>query len=166
MDLLTIILRILHITFGVFWVGGSLFLTLVLEPRLRPLGPPVQGRVMQAIMPVITPWFTISSIVVVVTGAAVALRFRSLDDFFVTDWGWAIAAGLVATLGAVVVGMGFTSPAGRRMAVVSQGMQGRPPTPDEAQEMGRLSGRLVAMSRLSAALLVVAVITMAAARYV
>ena len=44
MDIEFVILRILHIGFGVFWVGSALFLVLILEPRLRALGPAIQVR--------------------------------------------------------------------------------------------------------------------------
>lgn len=165
MDTLTISLRLLHILFGVFWVGASLFLSFVLEPKLRALGPPVQGPVMRVLMPVITPAFTISSVVILVTGAVLALRLSSLGDMLATDWGWAMLVGLVATLAATVLGLGFTSVAGKRMATLGQSMEGRRPTPEEAQQLGSLSQRLRTLSRVTTALLVLAVVSMAAARY-
>ena len=33
-----VILRLLHILFGVFWTGTALFMAVILEPRLRALG--------------------------------------------------------------------------------------------------------------------------------
>ncbi len=46
MDLEMVVLRILHIVFGVFWVGSAFFLVLILEPRLRALGPEIQRPAM------------------------------------------------------------------------------------------------------------------------
>ena len=103
---------------------------------------------------------------VIVSGALIALRFRSLDNMLATDWGWAILVGLIATLGAIVVGLGFTSPAGKKMAAMDQALEGRPPTAEEAQAMGKQSQRLVTLGRLSTGLLVLAIFAMAAARFV
>jgi len=57
MDLGLITLRVLHIVSGVFWVGGVFFFTLILEPRLRALGPTIQRPAMQSITPVMGPAF-------------------------------------------------------------------------------------------------------------
>ena len=37
MNVEMVVLRLLHIVFGVFWVGSALFLAAILEPRLRAL---------------------------------------------------------------------------------------------------------------------------------
>ena len=45
------ILRILHIFSGVFVAGYYMFAVPILMPRLKRLGPTIQGPVMQALMP-------------------------------------------------------------------------------------------------------------------
>ncbi len=44
-----VVYRVLHIVFGSFWVGSALFLTIILEPRLRAMGPHFHGPVMGAV---------------------------------------------------------------------------------------------------------------------
>ena len=44
-----VVLRIVHILAGVVWAGSAIFLAFILEPRLRTLGPEIQGRVMAAL---------------------------------------------------------------------------------------------------------------------
>lgn len=36
-----VILRIIHVVFGMFWAGSAVFIATILEPRLRALGPAV-----------------------------------------------------------------------------------------------------------------------------
>jgi len=76
MDPLLVFLRIPHIVFGVLLVGSILFLTLFLEPRLRPLGPAIQNPVMGALMPILTPVQLGSYIITLVTGIIITLIMR------------------------------------------------------------------------------------------
>ncbi len=168
MDPLQVSLRILHIVFGLFFVGNIFFLTLFLEPRLKTLGPSVQSPVMGALMPILMPAQMISFIVMFGTGVALTLilRWGGFDTFFASGWGWAmlISGALTVVLG--IVGFGFITPAGRRMERLGRSIQGRPPTPDEAGQLSHLSERLTMLSRANFVLGLVIVGFMAAARYV
>ena len=99
--------RIAHIVFGVFWAGSAVFLATILEPRLRALGPAVQGPVMRAIMPVMGPSMLLSAAITIAAGTTLALRLRQshLDRFFDTGWGWAILIGFVASMTAFGLGV-------------------------------------------------------------
>lgn len=87
MDPLMIVLRVVHIGAGVVWVGGALFLVLVLAPRLKRLGPAVQGPVMAAIVPVFVPMFSYAALLVIGSGIWIALKLRwgVLDRFFADE---------------------------------------------------------------------------------
>ena len=93
-----VILRILHIVSGVFWAGSAIFLATILEPRLRALGPAVQGPLMRALIPVMVPAMLFSATITIAAGITLALRLRwdDLDSFLNTGWGWAILIGFVA----------------------------------------------------------------------
>ena len=39
MHALQLVLRLVHIVFGVFWVGAAFFLAMFLEPSIRAAGP-------------------------------------------------------------------------------------------------------------------------------
>ena len=162
-----VILRILHIVFGVFWAGSAIFLATMLEPRLRALGPAVQGPVMRALIPVMVPAILFSATITIAAGITLALRLRwdHLNRFLDTGWGWAILIGFVASMIAYAVGM-MIATAGRRMAALGASIEGRPPTPEEGGQLQALGSRLTLYGRSNAVLVVIAVGSMASARFV
>ena len=168
MDLGLITLRFLHIASGVFWAGGVFFFTLILEPRLRALGPTIQRPAMQSITPVMGPAFATAGIITMVTGIAIVfvLRSEDLSSIFDTRWGWAILVGFISTLIAAVIGFGFALRTVRRLQGVAAGIEGRPPNPDEIQLLQSLSARLIILARTVLVLLLITLLAMASARYV
>ena len=92
-----VVLRILHIVSGVFWTGSAIFLATILEPRLRALGPAVQGPVMRALMPAML-FCNHRDHSGRRTTLALRLRWGYLDRFLSTDWGWAMLIGFVASM--------------------------------------------------------------------
>jgi hypothetical protein len=162
------VLRIVHIFFGVFLAGYYLFMVPILMPRLKRLGPAIQGPVMQALMPILTPVMATSAFVIVGTGVAMTLILRqgNLGMLFTTGWGWAIITGLVLTIAGAVVGFGFITPRGLRMERLSRSIEGRAPKPDEAQQLGRLSAQIETLSRINFVLIVIVLLAMLLARYV
>ena len=162
-----VVLRIVHIAFGAFWVGSALFLVLILEPRLKTLGPTIQRPVMGALMPVMGPALGISGVITIAAGVYLALRLRwgHLDTFLDTGWGWAILVGFMASVGAMSSGV-TTGVMANRMSRLGREIEGRPPTPEEAGQLQRLAARLTLLGRTTAVLLLIAVAAMASARYV
>lgn len=162
-----VVLRIVHIFFGVFVAGYYLFMVPILMPRLKRLGPSIQGPVMQALMPVLTPVMVTSAVVIVGTGVAMTLILRqgNLGVLFTTGWGWAIMIGFILTLAALVVAFGFITPGGFRLARLGRSIQGRPPTPEETRLMGRLSRQNETLSRVNFVLIVIVLLAMLLARY-
>jgi hypothetical protein len=162
-----VILRLLHIVFGVVWAGGAILMSLVVEPRLRAAGPAVMGPVMRNLGPAITVVFGISSTITIAAGIALALRLRwgNLDTWFDTGWGIAILIGFIVSILAAVSG-GMTGGVANRMNRLAGAIQGRPPTPDEAAQLGRYGKRLAMLGRTTAVLVTIGVGTMAAARFV
>ena len=167
MNIEFIILRILHIVFGVFWAGSAIFLASILEPRLKLMGPAVQGAVMRALMPVMIPAMLFSATVTIFAGIALALRLRGgeLDSFLNTGWGLMILVGFITSMIAYILGM-MTSASGRRLGSLVDSMEGRSPTTEESARMHKLRSRLTIFGRINAILVVIAVATMASARFV
>ncbi len=161
------ILRIIHVVFGIYIAGSYLFIVPILEPGLKRLGPAIQGPVMRALMPILTPINAISFIVIIGTGTAMTLIMRSgaLNTLFITAWGWAMIIGLAATVAAGVVGFGLLMPTGIRMDKLGRSIEGRAPTPDEGKQLERLSAQVEALSRANLVLIVIALATMIASRY-
>ncbi|MBI2979546.1 MAG: hypothetical protein HYY41_01775 [Chloroflexi bacterium] len=161
------ILRILHILFGVFVAGYYMFAVPILLPRLKRLGPAIQGPVMQALMPVLTPVMMVSAVVIVGTGIAMTLILRpgNLGTLFTTGWGWAIFTGFILTLVIIVLAFGVIIPTGLRAQKLARVIQGRPPTPDEVKQMGKLSAQVETASNVNFVLVVIVLLAMLLARY-
>src|SRR3972149_7447157 len=138
------VLRIVHVIFGIFVGGPYLFLVLILEPRLKRLGPAIKSPLMRSLSPVMTVAMGLSFIVLIGTGVAIVLILRSgsLNTLFASGWGWAVVIGLIATAGAFVVGFGMLTPTGIRLSKLGNSIKGRPPTTEEGQQMNRLSSRI------------------------
>lgn len=156
-----IVLRILHILSGVFWVGAAVYLTLVLEPKLRNLGNEVEREVLQAISKLNSLWITLSAIITIVAGFALISRTpgRDFAELFDTGWGWAIGIGLVASLAAFFLSgwVGASTAKLRRNLLAESSV-------DESELKG-IRSRIAIGSRVNAVLVVVAVGTMASARF-
>ena len=89
-----VFLRIVHTGFGVFWVGTGIFIAFILLPRLRS----DRAKTQAAVWRVITRFeviFPISTLMVVATGVAIAIKVKwgVLDTFFASGWGYAILIG-------------------------------------------------------------------------
>lgn len=156
-----IVLRILHILSGVFWVGAAVYLAMVLEPKLRTLGNEVEREVLLAISKLNSLWITLSAIITIIAGFALISRTpgRGFDQLFDNGWGWAIGIGLIASLAAFFLsGWVGASTAKLRRSLLSD------PAPDEASLEG-LRSRIAIGSRVNAVLVIVAVGTMASARF-
>lgn len=165
-----LLLRILHIAIGAFWVGAVVFIAAFLMPSVRAAGP-ASGAVMQQLMKgKLSLWLIGAAIVTVLSGFGL---YWHDSAGFQSAWLASGSArvfglgGLLAVAG-VIVGMGVSAPAARRMGELAARIQagGRPPTPDEAAGLERLQVRLARAGVAGAVLLLLATVAMAIARYV
>lgn len=160
MDTEIVVLRILHILAGVFWAGAAVYLALVLEPKLRSLGNEIESEVLRAISKLNSLWITLSAVITIAAGFALISRTpgHSFGELFDSGWGTAIGIGLVASLLAFFLsGWVGANTAKLRRALLE---------PDTMAALQPLRTRIVIGSRINAVLVVVAVGTMAAARFV
>lgn len=158
-------LRLVHVIFGIFVGGTYLFMTPILEPRLRKLGPAIQGPVMQALMPILTPVMAISFTGLIVTGFIMTAQARGLGSLFNTGWGVDILIGLIATIGVMIVGFGMLMPTGIKMDKFGKIFEGRPPTPEEAGTMTGFASRIEKLTRINFLFVVIGIVTMVIAPY-
>jgi hypothetical protein len=163
-----LILRLVHITSGVFWAGALLFVVLFLEPTLRAAGAEggrIMGRLGASNYPIV---MTIAGTLTVLSG----FRMYMIDYAASPNW-LSSRMGITLTVGATIAVVGFgigmvvLRPAVARMGVLGQALQvaGGAPAPSQVEEAGMLRGRIAGASRVVAALLTVAVVAMAVARY-
>ena len=149
-----IVIRVVHILVGVIWAGSAIFLAAILDPRLRALGPDVHRRVTEALYVPLRFVLEGGGAVTILVGIALVIRLKRMDDLFDTNWGWAITLGLVTSVIAHTTGV-FALSALKKLRGT-----------EEEVEVGRLSDRATLLARMTAVLVTVAVVTMAAARFV
>ena len=92
-------------------------------------------------------------------------RQGALGTLFTTGSGWAMIIGFVLTLVVLVIGLGLISSAGVKAQKLARSVQGRPPTPEESQQMGRLSARIEKLSNINFVFVAILLLDMLLARY-
>ena len=163
-----LILRLVHIVSGVFWVGSVLFTTVMLLPSIRRAGPS-GGAVMNDLGRRMPPIMMAAAILTVGAGIWLMTIVSGGD---VRAWmqsspGRTFATGGALAILAVILGMAIVAPSARRMSVIGAAVakRGGPPEPGEAAELGRLGSRMMTANVVVAILLVLATCAMAVARY-
>jgi uncharacterized membrane protein len=167
---ITLLLRLIHILAGIFWVGAMFIMAGFLIPTVRETGE-AGGRFMQHLMlrqrlPV---FLGIATLLTIISGFAMYGRLVSATNgaWAGTPPGIAYGVGGLAAVLAAVLGMAISGSAGRRMTAIGQSIAqaGRPPSAEQQAEIERLRGRMAIGARTAASLLVVAAGAMAIARY-
>jgi uncharacterized membrane protein len=167
---ITLLLRLVHILAGIFWVGAAFLIAGFLIPTLRATGRD-GGRFMQHLMQQkkLPIFLAVAMLLTVLSGFTLYGRLVSA-----THGAWAGTpsgmvyglGGLAAVVGALV-GMLVSGRAARRMATVGQSAsQAGGPSAEQQAEMERLQRRMMVGSRLVAGFLGLSAAAMAIGRYV
>lgn len=167
-DPVMVALRIVHILSGIVWVGSTIFIHLILLPSLRAEGPRAEAPVMRRINAfIIHPIMGLSALLVVASGVTMALRLRSgvLDLFLVTPWGWAILIGFIAAMLAMIPPSAALATM-RRFTRAATTLEYGGGTAEDEREYRRARDVFRRFGVVESALLIVAVVAMAAARWV
>jgi uncharacterized membrane protein len=165
-----IILRLIHIVLGAFWVGAIAFLAFFLIPSIRAAGP-AGGAIMQQLTArKMQAWLMGAAILTVLSGFG--LYWHDSNGFSSSTWlssgpGRTFGFGAVVAILSIVIGMAVNSPAARQLSELAASVHaaGRPPSPEETATLQRLQGRLAKGAVAAAVLLLLAAAAMAAARY-
>ena len=161
-----VVLRVIHVVFGIFWAGAVLYASFVLLPVLKSLGPGIERPTVMALMRGTSPTMAVSSLIVLGTGVAMALRTRlSISAIFSTGWGWAVFIAFIAVVIYLIAGFGILLPSGARMDKLAQSIEGRQPTQYESEQMGRLARRISTVERTSSIAILIAAILMPLLRF-
>lgn len=162
-----VVLRLLHIIFGALWVGTILFMVLFLRPRLRSLGAEANRKLTNAIERAVDKSTGISGTITVIAGITLALRLRwgHLDTFFNTGWGYAILIGFIAAIAAFVAG-GMSTGIPAKATLIIDEMQVDSSNDEQSILLKDLDSRLIVLERLHALFVLIAVGSMASARFV
>ena len=170
MESLMIILRVIHILSGIFWVGTNLFNIFFLEPAVKGAGPAggaVMGKLASGKFPLV---IAIASILTVIVGFIMyIIDSKGFQASWILSPGpLTLTVGAVAGIAAAAVGLFVQRPTLLLMAALQKQIQqtGGQPTPEQAAELKKLQARFTNASRWALALMVIAVIGMESAREV
>jgi hypothetical protein len=94
------------------------------------------------------------------------MRAGNVSSLLTTGWGVMIFLGIIATVGAMIVGLGGLTPTGIKMGRISDELNGQPPSPEQAATLARLGHRMDRLERVDFALVAFALVTMPLARFV
>ncbi len=166
MDYVTLVLRLIHIVSGVFWVGSAMISTFFLTPAVAATGSAGQqmmahmvnkGRMSVRIMG--------AAILTVLAGAI--LYWRDSQGF-TSAWtssgpGWGFGIGAVLALGGMVFGM-MVGQSAQKLGKISAAAKGNPSS-EQIAELKAVQSRMSTASNISTVLLILALACMATARY-
>jgi hypothetical protein len=170
MHIYLLVLRIIHITCGVFWAGTALLMVFYIFPAVGRSGPD-GGKIMQAITGT-NKFPQVLTLVATLTLLSGYLLLWQLSAGFTPAWftskyGMALSTGgFTATIAFLQV-MFINLPTIKRTQAIGQMVASKGGTPSEEQrtELMKLRNRVFLSTRWIAAWLLIAVITMAGARY-
>jgi len=170
MDTYMVILRLIHIIAGVFWVGALLELVGFVLPAARAAGQ--QGQPFLQAFISRTRFSDVMAGSAALTVVAGVLLYYRVSGHFNSDWvtstpGVVLSLGAVAGIAAAVVGVAIMRPTTKRMGtlMVQLSAQQGPPSETQMAEMRRLQIRNEQFAPVVALLSIIAVVGMAAARY-
>lgn len=165
-----LVLRILHIGFGIFWAGTAIFFSLFLMPSIKKAGP--EGmKVMQTLG---TSGYAIAAMIsAIITIVAGFLLIWKLSGGFQPEWfhSWysrVLTMGGGMALIAFIIGFTVNRPAAARISKISMAIstQGGQPSNEQVAELTKLRNRIFSATNYIAILLAVAVLGMSIFRYV
>ncbi len=170
MDTYMVVLRIVHILAGVFWVGAALTTILFLQSTAREVGP-AAGPFMAHLAGKkhLVDWVLRAAGLTILAGALMYWRVSAgLDwDWITSAQGLSLTIGALCAIAAFSLGLSVVRPT--IMATLEIGREvaasGGPPTPEQGAQLQALGKRSKAVGQVIVPLLVVAVSGMAAARY-
>lgn len=165
-----IVLRIVHIVFGVFWAGGVLFMNFLVGPSIAAAGP--EGfRVMQELNKRKYFHYILGSAALTILSGLDLVRRDSgnfSSGWFKSSFGMGISTGMVAAIIAFLIGAFAIQPAMKRLGGLgAQMMQAAPEArPAFMTQIEAARARLIAFGMVATIFIVIAVVAMAAARYI
>ena len=170
MNVLMIVLRIVHIFSGVFWVGVSFFNIGFLQPTVQATG--TEGQKVMQHLASQTRFAATSYTAATLTLLSGWLMYWNLYGFRLSVL--ASGTGLLLTIGGIagtiawVIAIFFIRRVLGRMEAIGGAIQeqGGPPTPDQASEMQASGERLVKLGQWGVGFMVVALLGMSVAQYV
>ena len=168
MEIITIVLRIIHIFSGVAWVGGAWAFVFYVEPTVHFLGPD-GGKFMNYFINVRRyPVYATTAAVLTVLAGWTLWFLRYGVPSLQTGAGLTFAIGGVLGLIALGVGGAIVGPTATKLSALGQEIAkgGKPPTPEQGAQIAAYQARMSSAGLWAAILAALAVLCMAIARYI
>lgn len=169
MNVLMIVLRVVHVLSGIFWVGFAIFNYFFLQPTIRATG--AEGQVTFQYLMRRTKLMTTVYIAATLTMLTGVLQYGAISHFRMSflnsGWGLIITLGSIAGIIAWFIAIHFIRNTFNRIGAVGQQIQAQGDSPDTAlvTQMQGLVGKLAVVAKTALVFMVISVIGMAAARY-
>ena len=161
----TTLLRFIHIFSAIFWVGTTLFMLFFMEPVIQRAGQ-AGGRVMQILasetrFPQV---IALSGLITVLAGLGLYGMTHGLDPAILFGPKLPLALGALAGILAFFTGSYFQGRSVKQLVALGETMasQNGPPTPEQMAQMQAHQARIAQGTRLTAVLMILAVIGMVA----
>ena len=169
MDVYMVVLRIVHILAGVFWVGSALLIFYFIQPAAREVGPGAGPLMTHLVQNKRLPDVTLGA--AGLTILAGLLMYWRVSNGLDTDWisssyGIAITVGAVSAIAAVAIGASIVRPSMAKAGQIAQSAAAAGgPTPEQGAEIQALQQRVRVAGNIVTPLLILAVVAMASAQY-
>lgn len=170
MDIYMVVLRIVHILAGAFWVGAAFTTILFIQSTAREVGPPAGP-----FMAHLGGKKRLVDVVLAAAGLTIlagALLYWRVSGGLDGDWlrsapGVSLTVGALCAIAAFTIGLTVVRPTVTATLAVGREVaaSGGPPTPEQAAQLQAYAQRSRTLGRIIVPLLTVAVIGMAIARY-
>lgn len=167
---LMILLRLVHIISGVFWGGAVMSVAWFIFPAQRSIGPAGMQFMRELMMTRKFRSYVIgAAVLTILSGLTIYIRLSMVThgEWARSRMGMVLGIGAVAAIIAAGIGTGVTGRIGKKMMALGGQIQtsGGPATDAQKAEMDALQGRMQGAFRIVAVLLLIAIATMASARY-
>jgi putative copper export protein len=169
MDTLMIIMRIIHIFAGVFWVGSTFLLIGYIEPTVAATGD--SGRQFMSYLGTKTkfsPVMALAGTLSLLSGLVMYyIIFDVSTDGLSSGYGLSLTVGAIAGIIALITGFVFQGRSAKKMRAVAAEMEaaGGPPTPEQMAVMKEGAERIALGTRIGAVLMTIALLGMSIAQY-
>ncbi len=166
MNVLVIVLRVVHILAGVFWVGGALISTFFLAPAVAATGDAGRAFMNQLVNKAhMSTRITVAAVLTVLAGAILYWKDSAglTSSWTSSGAGWGFGIGAVFAL--VGIGLGpFIGINAAKLGRIAAAAQGKP-SAAQLSEMQATQKKMTLFSQGSTAVLIIALVCMATARY-
>jgi hypothetical protein len=171
-DAFMIFFRIVHIVTGVIWVGSLFVVVVFLQPIAAAIGPAGAPFMSEVRRRRLVDVILVDALVTVAAGSALYWHdwhtHPSFGDWIGSAFGTTLTVGALLAISVVVIAALVTRPTIGRLGSLGKQVAeaGGAPSPESAARIGALQRRLMVAERATFALVLLAVVAMASARYV